>query len=223
MDQMKRITVITTIVALMFIFATTTFADQYGDTYYQVLSTYPDEGPWSVPEAVATGENLYTFSLDFYNYWRGIPLGSTLTFHQTHENQNNTITLSFANNAITIAGEFGTQTFTRSNVPTGFLFVPFNEMLNFDLNSTTNTYVEILNNEQLTGSANEYEPAYQAGYNDAVQTLNAGRRLIITIFETPVNILQRMLNFEILGVNILGFVTGLFSLALIALIVKKVT
>lgn len=69
------------------------------------------------------------------------------------------------------------------------------------------------------------EEAYQRGLaqgrseNDIG---NAGAQLITSVVEAPVNVFTRMLNFEIFGVNVLGFVVAILSFALVIAILKKV-
>lgn len=63
---------------------------------------------------------------------------------------------------------------------------------------------------------------YHNGYNDGVE--QSGRysfnSLIGAVIDAPVSAFTSLLNFEILDFNILGFITGLLTLALIIFIIK---
>lgn len=66
------------------------------------------------------------------------------------------------------------------------------------------------------------QSGYQDGFSDGVQSANdySFMGLLGAVIDTPVTALTGLLNFEILGFNILSFVTGLITLALIIFIVK---
>ena len=63
---------------------------------------------------------------------------------------------------------------------------------------------------------------YQNGYNAGVE--HGGNYsfmgLIGAVIDAPVSAFTSLLNFELLGVNILGFISGLLTLALIIFIIK---
>lgn len=80
------------------------------------------------------------------------------------------------------------------------------------------------------GNTNGYKDGYSAGENIGYGNgYNAGleqsgkysfNSLVGAVIDAPVSAFTSLLNFELLGVNILGLVTGLLSLAIIVLIIK---
>lgn len=88
------------------------------------------------------------------------------------------------------------------------------------------------------GVADGYEDGYNAGLQDNQELIynngfNAGYEagfdysndysfngLLGAVIDVPVNAFTSLLNFEVLGINILGFISGLLTLALIIFIVK---
>lgn len=83
---------------------------------------------------------------------------------------------------------------------------------------------------KLDGSSSGYNQGYDAGvtigyqngYNDGVE--HGGNYtflgLIGAVIDAPINAFTSLLNFEVLGVNILSLITGLLSIAIIVFIVK---
>lgn len=96
----------------------------------------------------------------------------------------------------------------------------------------------IFNNAQWQGALNgsqydeaeiariNYNIGFQEGYLEGQEYSNSigegGAQLITAVVEAPVNVFTRMLNFEIFGVNVLGFVVAILSFALVIAILKKV-
>lgn len=76
------------------------------------------------------------------------------------------------------------------------------------------------------GQSAGYNVGYQAGYTEgeenATEIGEGGAKLITAVVEAPVNVFTKMLNFEILGVNVLGFVTACLSICLVFAIIKRV-
>ena len=80
------------------------------------------------------------------------------------------------------------------------------------------------------GNSNGYNDGYSAGetvgygngYNAGLEQSNkySFNSLIGAVIDAPVSAFTSLLNFELLGVNILGLITGLLSLAVIVLIIK---
>lgn len=67
--------------------------------------------------------------------------------------------------------------------------------------------------------------AYNRGKADGLQeagTVNSGKELITTAIETPFNVLTQWLNFEVLGVNVLGLVMSLLAICIVVIIIKAV-
>lgn len=68
------------------------------------------------------------------------------------------------------------------------------------------------------GNSVGYQDGYVAGLEDSNKySFNS---LIGAVIDAPVSAFTSLLNFEILGFNILGFITGLLTLALIVFIIK---
>lgn len=78
------------------------------------------------------------------------------------------------------------------------------------------------------GYNNGYSQGQTEGYNNGyTQGLESSERLgfpalITSVIDVPVKVFTSLFNFEILGVNILTFVTSLLTIALILAIVRKV-
>lgn len=104
-----------------------------------------------------------------------------------------------------------------------------------NLNFTDNTYYQAgyddgYNQGIYDGNESGYEDGYNAGntigyedgYNDGVANSNSYSfaSLLGAVIDTPVSAFTSLLNFEILGVNILAFVSGLLTLAIVIFIVK---
>lgn len=80
------------------------------------------------------------------------------------------------------------------------------------------------------GNSTGYDDGYQAGeivgydrgYSDGINDSNqyTFNNLIGAVIDAPVSAFTSLLNFELLGINILGLITGLLSVAVIVLIVK---
>lgn len=65
---------------------------------------------------------------------------------------------------------------------------------------------------------------YNRGYNDGVANHNdySFLSLISAVIDAPIKYFQSLFNFELLGVNLQGFITGLFTLAVIITIIRMV-
>ncbi len=80
------------------------------------------------------------------------------------------------------------------------------------------------------GNSQGYQDGYSAGqsigygngYNDGIEQSGqySFNSLIGAVIDAPVSAFTSLLNFEILGINILGFISGLLTLALIIFIIK---
>lgn len=69
------------------------------------------------------------------------------------------------------------------------------------------------------------EEGYEAGYNNGMnegRVADAGIELITKAVETPFNVLTQWLNFEVLGVNVLGLVMSLLAICIVVIIIKAV-
>ena len=73
-----------------------------------------------------------------------------------------------------------------------------------------------------TGYDNGYLVGYNNGYNEGINDSNTYtfNNLFGAVLDAPVKVFSSLLNFNFLGVNLLSFITGLFTLAVIILIVK---
>lgn len=73
-------------------------------------------------------------------------------------------------------------------------------------------------------SQTQYNSGYSAGYNEGVSNSNnySFLGLISAVIDAPIKAFTGLFNFNLLGVNIMQFITALFTLAVIITIVKKV-
>ena len=65
---------------------------------------------------------------------------------------------------------------------------------------------------------------YQAGYDDAMEIQNLpeiGEELAFAVVQAPVNVLMQIMNFEVLGINVFWTFAGIFTILLVAVIVKR--
>lgn len=74
------------------------------------------------------------------------------------------------------------------------------------------------NNGYNVGLKDGYNNGYNAGINESDS--NSFMNLMSAVLDAPVRTFTSLLNFEILGVNLLGFITALLTLAIIIFIVK---
>ncbi|HIU06668.1 MAG TPA: hypothetical protein IAC46_03685 [Candidatus Onthoplasma faecigallinarum] len=67
-----------------------------------------------------------------------------------------------------------------------------------------------------------YDTGYYNGYNEGINDSNAYTftNLIGSVLDAPISAFTSLLNFDILGVNLLAFISGLFTLAIIIFIIK---
>ena len=70
------------------------------------------------------------------------------------------------------------------------------------------------------GSVVGYNNGYNNGLNDSNQY--TFYNLFGAVLDAPVKVFSDLFNFELLGVNLLGLITGLFTLAVVIVIIKKV-
>lgn len=108
------------------------------------------------------------------------------------------------------------------------LYCPFYLFNNQQFNAMNDNYEQFLfqNHESyMSGLEDGYDEGYGAGYyvgqTDSSDALEAGKQLIYTVVETPVNVFQRLFNFTILGVNVFYFVTAILTIMLVAVILKR--
>ena len=108
----------------------------------------------------------------------------------------------------------------------------------FDYLNGPNPVFMVFNNAQWQGALNgsqqdeseiariNYNIGYQEGYQAGQEYSNSigegGAQLITAVVQAPVNVFTKMLNFEILGINVLGVVVALLSFALVIAILKRV-
>ena len=83
-------------------------------------------------------------------------------------------------------------------------------------------YTDGMEDTQESAYRQGYAAGYAKGAQDTADIGEGGARLITAVVEAPVNVYTSMLNFEILGVNVLGFVTACLSICLVFAIIKKV-
>lgn len=83
---------------------------------------------------------------------------------------------------------------------------------------------EYINSGYDDGYKNGFSEGKTAGYNEGVQDANdySFLGLFTAVVDAPIQALSSLFNFEILGVNLLSFVTAVFTVCIIILIVKLV-
>ena len=128
---------------------------------------------------------------------------------------------------------FGIFTYTENAVVNAFKFDTRTYYINlsFDNNAIYQVgYADGYNTGVSDGSSSGYNAGYNAGFNvgyadgyvDGEE--NGGSytfmSLIGSVIDVPVNAFTSLLNFEVLGVNLLAFITGLLTLAVVIFIVK---
>ena len=86
-----------------------------------------------------------------------------------------------------------------------------------------NQGVKVANNTVTKNNAS-YKRGYENGYNSGLE--NAGKysfvSLIGAVVDTPVRAFTSLLNFDVLGINMLDFICGLLTLSIVAFITKSV-
>lgn len=88
--------------------------------------------------------------------------------------------------------------------------------------SNTRTYASGYNTGFNLGHEQGYSEGYLQGQQDSTELGESGAQLITAVVEAPVNVFTRLLDFNILGINVLGIVVALLSFALVIAILKKV-
>lgn len=87
------------------------------------------------------------------------------------------------------------------------------------LNYAENEYYQKLEAEKDKAHNAGYTEGYNAGLNDTNEY--TFKSLFTSLFQSGYNVFYDILNFEILGINVLGFVTGLITLLVAAFVIKK--
>ena len=67
-----------------------------------------------------------------------------------------------------------------------------------------------------------YNDGYQHGYEIGANSNNALYNMVIAVADTPISIFKNIFNFNILGIDISGFVFGIISLIIIIWLIKKI-
>lgn len=100
----------------------------------------------------------------------------------------------------------------------------------FYLQGYQNGYNEAITSDptglEQKGFDSGYDSGYKLGYADGNADVVDDVKfydLIFAVVDAPVSVLRTMFNFEILGVNLAGFLFSLFTLLLVVVLIKKVT
>ena len=89
-------------------------------------------------------------------------------------------------------------------------------------------YYDDINNAYNDGYDNGYGTGYQTGYNEGLAhadydstalTVFTG---IVSIALTPINMFLKIFNFEILGINLTGLISGILTLAVVVIIIRLI-
>ena len=78
----------------------------------------------------------------------------------------------------------------------------------------------IYNSGYNVGRLEGYDDGYNSGINDSNQY--SFYNLFGAVLDAPVKVFSGLFNFNLLGINLLGLITGLFTLAMIILIIKLI-
>lgn len=68
---------------------------------------------------------------------------------------------------------------------------------------------------------NAYNTGYSAGYEAGLHTEDSFYTLFFTAVDAPLNAIKTMFSFEILGVNVAGFIGSLFMILVVVFVIKK--
>lgn len=128
---------------------------------------------------------------------------------------------------------FSSLIMNRSSYVEDFLFTTRTYYINLNLSNNsyyeagyTDGYNQGVSDGSNTGYTDGYNAGQTIGYDNGYSAgLIAGgdhtfMSLIGAVIDAPVSAFTSLLNFEILGVNLLGFITGLLTLAIIVFIIK---
>lgn len=116
-----------------------------------------------------------------------------------------------------------TASYTHTQYITITLFPMNEEDYNYSQTYYNQGYYQGLQDGITQGQLEGYQQGYSDGYNEGIiidtntATIFAG---IIDIGLLPVNVFLEMLNLEIFGINIAGFVMGLLSVAIVFILFK---
>lgn len=97
-------------------------------------------------------------------------------------------------------------------------------------------YINIINNDKISlkkeidrleeqiknGNTQQYNEGYNKGYAQGANSNNSLYNMVIAIADTPINIFKQIFNFNILGIDISGFIFGIVSLLIIIWLIKKI-
>lgn len=212
--------------------------DSVGGTNWSFVENYD----WSVSGIPAGfGES---------SYWQCTPNYRYRTFFKVKGNLTSSITrVEFGNEEISSGEYYQVVTYYdsfenyiqfkfrikgSSAILNAFLLSPRSYYLNLGYISDNNYYeagyTDGYNQGVVDGNDSGYKDGYSAGetvgYNNGYTAgvENGGKYTFASLFgsviDVPVNAFTSLLNFELLGVNMLGFITGLLTLALIIFIIK---
>lgn len=106
---------------------------------------------------------------------------------------------------------------------------PIYQTINLMQLSNSGQYTTGYSAGETFGRQRGYEEGYEAGYNTGLETGreendfgNAGSQLIVTAVETPFNVLSQWLDFEVLGVNLLGILMSVLTIIIVVAVIKAI-
>lgn len=132
------------------------------------------------------------------------------------------IQTSYLNSSLNPVGVISSFAFQEREY---FIDINFSDNAIYE-NGYTNGYTDGLSDGSSFGYTDGYNAGQTIGYENGYSAgLVAGgdhtfMSLIGAVIDAPVSAFTSLLNFELLGVNLLGFITGLLTLAIIVFIIK---
>ena len=72
------------------------------------------------------------------------------------------------------------------------------------------------------GYNNGYADGHAQGETDGLNTAEAGKNLILTIFSVPTYVLSNVFNFEIFGINLYSLICFLLTISIVGIVLKKI-
>lgn len=206
-----------------------TLSFSYYGTKYGLLSveckgvTFGDLFPNAVPGRTYTiAFDSYYCSNPYFNIWvngSNTPLYSGTSFVWTEEMSmayfvfSTSISSGVSN--FTISDIVLVQDFSISGSAASSYFTPYNEAYFNSLD---------IDEQLLEAKKQGYDSGYAVGKQEGIEIANSGTftSLITAVVDAPIKAITGLLDFEILGQNMLSFFGALLSLCLILFILKRV-
>lgn len=175
-------------------------------------------GQYGFPSDTYSVQSVTVDSYSFYN--------SELIFSLTQPTSYIAFdVVSVNNNAVKMTGYYNyneSNTWERSDTES-VVYRPWRYTFsNVSLSYRENEYQAVYNQAYNDGFSNGRNAGYQQGFNAGVNDNNdySFFGLIGAVFDAPISAFKGLLSFEVFGVDMTAFVSSLFALAIIVVIVK---